>query len=59
MKLRLDPINIFNYEILKQQFQSTLMKSKAEYYKTCRETPNASKGSDFWKTKKFLLVPMG
>ena len=59
MKLRLDPINIFNYEILKQQFQSTLMKSKAEYYKTCRETPNASKGSDFWKTKNFLLVPMG
>ena len=30
-KLRLDPINIFNYETLKQQFQTTLMKSKAEH----------------------------
>ena len=27
------------------------MNSKAEHYKTCAETLNASKGSDFWKAK--------
>ena len=51
MKIRSDPINTFNFETLKQHFQTTLMESKAEHYKTCAETLNASKGSDFWKAK--------
>ena len=64
MKLRSDPIKTFNYETLKQQFQTTLMKSKAEQYKTCAETLNASKGSDFWKDKNLFTrtretKPMG
>ena len=64
MKLRSDPINTFNYETLKLQFQTTLMKSKAEHYKTCAETLNASKGSDFWKAKNLFTrtrekIPMG
>ena len=46
MKLRSDRINTFNYETLKQLFQTTLMKSKAEHYKTYAETLNVSKGSD-------------
>ena len=50
-KIRSGPINTFNFETLKQHFQTTLMKSKAEHYKTCAETLNASKGSDFWKAK--------
>ena len=64
MKLRSDPINTFNYETLKQIFQTTLMKSKAEQYKTCAETINASKGSDFWNAKNLFTrtretIPMG
>ena len=64
MKLRSDPINTFNYETLKRQFQTTLMKAKAEHYKTCAETLNTSKGSDFWKAKKLFIrtretIPMG
>ena len=54
MKLRSDPRNTFNYETLKRQFQTALMKSKAEHYKTCAETLNASKGSDFWKAKNLF-----
>ena len=56
MKLRSDPINTFNYETLKRQFQTTLMKSKAEHYKTCAETLNASKGSNFWKASSLIVV---
>ena len=64
MKLRSDSIITFNYETLKRQFQTTLMKSKAEHYKTCAETLNASKGSDFWKAKNLFTrtretIPMG
>ena len=54
MKLRSDPRNTFNYETLKRHFQTTLMKSKAEHYKTCAETLNASKGSNFWKAKNLF-----
>ena len=40
------------------------MKSKAEHYKTCAQTLNASKGSDFWKAKNLFTrtretIPMG
>ena len=40
------------------------MKSKAEHYKTCAETLNASKCSDFWKAKVLFTrtretIPMG
>ena len=64
MKLRSDPINTFNYETLKQLFQTILMKSKAEHYKICAETLNASKGSDFWKANNLFTryretIPMG
>ena len=64
MKLRSDPINTFNYETLKRKFQTTLMQSKAEHYKTCAETLNASKSSDFWKAKNLFTrtretIPMG
>ena len=58
-----DPINTLDYEALKQ-LQTTLMRSKAEPHKTCAETLNASKGSDFWKSKKLFTrtresKPMG
>ena len=64
MKLRSDPINTFNYETLKRQFQTTLMKSKTEHYETCAEILNANKGSDFWKVKNLFTrtretIPMG
>ena len=40
------------------------MKSKAEHYKTCAETLNASKGSEFLKAKNLITrtretIPMG
>ena len=40
------------------------MKSKAEHYKTCAETLNASKGSGFWKAENLFTgtretIPMG
>ena len=54
MKLRSDPINTFIYEAFKQQFHTTLMKSKAEQYKNCAEF---LKGSDFRKAKNLFLGP--
>ena len=54
MNLRSDSKNTSNFETLKQHFQTTLMKSKAEHFETCAETLNASKGSDFWKAKNLF-----
>ena len=50
----INPINTFNYEALKEQFQATLMKSKDEHYEISAETLNTRNGSVFWKAKNLL-----
>ena len=56
MKLRSDPINTFNYETLERQFQTTLMMSKAEHYKTCAKTLNARARAQISRKPKICLL---